>query len=132
MGRGFLSRPRQSWCGAQPRATAFSACRSGYQQDSGTAWHGWFLAMLCLEGAGFWLSMAWAEPGHASFGGCWILAQHGMGGAWPCFAWSVLESRSERLEGAQTSSRASYLSVRRPRPCWELAVFHGPESGSGG
>merc|ERR1712242_140560 len=28
------------------------------------------LAMLRLEGAGFWLSMAWAEPGHASLGGC--------------------------------------------------------------
>merc|ERR1712066_1224762 len=32
----------------------------------------------------FWLSMAWVEPGHASLGGCWILAQHGMGGACLC------------------------------------------------
>merc|ERR1712151_668418 len=66
---------------------AFLFSRSGDQQDSGSAWHGWFPAMLRLEGAGFWLSMAWVEPGHASLGGCWILARHGMGGAWPCFAW---------------------------------------------
>merc|ERR1712242_191622 len=33
--------------------------------DSGSAWHGWNLAM-------------------ASLGGCWILAQHGTGGAWLC------------------------------------------------
>merc|ERR1712039_869523 len=43
--------------------------------DSGSAWHGWSLAMLRLEGAGFWLSMAWVEPGHASLGGCWHGAQ---------------------------------------------------------
>merc|ERR1712039_424160 len=109
--------------GAQPRATAFFGnglalshltgpaflfSRSGYQQDSGSAWHGWFPAMLRLEGAGFWLSMAWVEPGHASLGGCWILAQHGMGGAWPCFAWRVLARRSDRSD---------------PRPRHEPATF---------
>merc|ERR1711941_192994 len=76
--------------------------------DSGSAWHGWSLPV------------------------CWILAQHGMGGAWPCFAWRVLARSSDRSDPLATS-RASYLSVLRPRPCWELAVPQdGPESGSGG
>merc|ERR1712190_240421 len=43
--------------------------------DSGSAWLGRSPAMLRLEGAGFWLSMAWVEPGHASLGGCWHVAQ---------------------------------------------------------
>merc|ERR1711920_8502 len=99
--------------GATLTGPAFLFCRSGYQQ--GSAWHGWSLAMLCLEGAGFWLIMAWAEPCHASLGGCWILAQHGMGGARPCFAWRVLDSGSAwhgwslvmlRLEGACTALRS--------------------------
>merc|ERR1712151_1382430 len=54
--------------------------------------------MLRLEGAGFWLSMAWVEPGHASLEGCWILASHGMGGALPCFAWRVWSWRSDRFD----------------------------------
>merc|ERR1711879_93310 len=33
-------------------ASPFFFCRSGNQQYSGSAWHGWSLAMLCLEGAG--------------------------------------------------------------------------------
>merc|ERR1712066_1117524 len=74
-------------------------------QYSGSAWHGWSLAILRLEGAGFWLSMAWVEPA------CVLDS----GSAWQ--GWSL----------------ASDLSVLRPRPCWELVVPQdGPESGSGG
>merc|ERR1712061_228555 len=131
------------------------------------------LAMLRLEGAGFWPSMAWVEPGHASLGGCWHGAQiaptsghvtsqlpfslpaeallgAGRSQFWFSMAWvkpghaslGGLDSGSAwhgwslamlRLEGAGTvlrslrppaTSRASYLSVCRLRPCWELAVLN--------
>merc|ERR1711948_127271 len=65
-----------------------------------------------------------------------ILAQLGIGGSRPCFAWRVLDSGSAwhgwslamlSLGGAgavlrslrpPATSRASYVSVRRPRSCW--------------
>merc|ERR1711920_656300 len=61
----------------------------------------------------------------ASFGGGWFLAQHGMGGAWPCFAWRVLDSGSAwhgwslamlRLKGngAQFAPTPSHVTSQLP------------------
>merc|ERR1712061_857832 len=92
--------------------------------DSGSAWHGWSLAMLRLEGAGFWPSMAWVEPGHASLGGCWILAQHGMGGAWPCFAWRVLARCSDRSDLRPRHEPATFqFAGRGPAGSWPFSIL---------
>merc|ERR1712217_409488 len=134
--KAVASAKRQMGQRSGVRSTAPSD--SLFRQRSGTYplnGAGLFVFQIWLS-TGFWLSLASVVPGHASLGGCWILAQHGMGGAWPCFAWRVLDSGSAwdgwslamlSLGGAgavlrslrpPATSRASYVSVRRPRSCW--------------
>merc|ERR1712187_993291 len=98
---------------------AFSCCRSEAFVHGASP----FVLQIWLSTI-LWLSMAWVEPGHTSLGGCWILAQRGMGGAclragfWLSMA--RVEPGHASLEGAGTvwrslrppaTSRASYLSV---------------------
>merc|ERR1712039_196447 len=89
--------------GAQPRVTACFGNGVALSHLTGPA----FFFQIWLS-TGFWLSLASVVPGHASLGGCWILAQHGMGGAWPCLAWGVLVRCSDRSD---------------PRPRHEPATF---------
>merc|ERR1712217_858046 len=73
--KAVASAKRQMGQRSGVRSTAPSD--SLFRQRSGTYplnGAGLFVFQIWLS-TGFWLSLAWVVPGHASLGGCWILAQ---------------------------------------------------------